>query len=213
MTRIILVRHGHVPGIEPERFRGNVNLDLTARGLLEAQLTAQRIARYWQPAIVYTSPRQRCIDTGRFIAERCAVASQVLEGMTDLDYGAWQESTHAEIRQAYPDAYQRWRKYPDLIRFPGGDSLQQLSARVADALRLIVANHPRQSVVVVGHDSSCRALLLLALGLPLGAYWRITQHPCGLSEILVGEDDMVVLRVNDTAHIDGIANSPAPGLP
>jgi phosphoserine phosphatase len=201
MTRIILVRHGHVPGIDPERFRGNVNLNLTERGLHEARLTAIRIAQHWQPEIVYTSPRQRCIDTGRFIAERCAVPSQVLEGLNDLDYGAWQDRTHEEIRETYPAEYRRWRTLPHLVRFPNGDSLQQISAGVADALRLIVETNLDSTVVVVGHDSSNRVLLLQALGLPLSAYWRITQDPCGLSEILVNDDGLSVQRLNDTAHL------------
>jgi probable phosphoglycerate mutase len=71
-------------------------------------------------------------------------------------------------------------------------------------LRLIVETHPDSSVVVVAHDSSNRALLLQALGLPLSAYWRITQDPCGISEFLVHEDGIVVLRVNDTAHVESI---------
>jgi probable phosphoglycerate mutase len=204
MTRIVLVRHGHVPGIDPERFRGQLNLELTERGLREAQLTATRIAQHWQPAIVYTSPRQRCVATGRLIAQECAVPCLALDDLNDLDYGAWQGKTHEEMRQTYPAEYRRWRTLPHLVRFPGGDSLQQLSARVADALRLIVETHPDSSVVVVAHDSSNRALLLQALGLPLSAYWRITQDPCGISEFLVHEDGIVVLRVNDTAHVESI---------
>jgi len=202
MTRIVLVRHGHVPGIEPERFRGQVNLELTARGLREAQLTASRIAQHWQPAIVYTSPKQRCIATGRYIAEQCAIASQVLDDFNDLDYGAWQDSTHEEIRQRFPAQYRQWRRFPDLVRFPDGDSLQQLSARVADALRRIVDAQPECTVVVVGHDSGNRVLLLQALGLPLAAYWRITQSPCGISELLANEHGLSVLRMNDTAHVE-----------
>src|ERR1700719_5138014 len=32
MTKILLVRHGHVEGISPERFRGRATLPLTAEG-------------------------------------------------------------------------------------------------------------------------------------------------------------------------------------
>ena len=43
MTKIILVRHGHVEGISPERFRGRVDLTLTAEGRRQAEVTAHRI--------------------------------------------------------------------------------------------------------------------------------------------------------------------------
>ena len=202
MVRILLVRHGHVPGIEPERFRGGTNLPLTERGLREAQLTAQRIARLWQPTIAYTSPRQRCIDTGQPIADECGIPCRVLDDINDLDYGAWTDRTHEEIRLEHPEEYRRWRTLPHLVRFPRGDSLQQLSTRVADALRFVVGNHPESTVVMVGHDSGNRTLLLHALGLPLAAYWHIRQTPCGISEILVSDEGLAVQRMNETAHLE-----------
>lgn len=201
MTRLLLVRHGHVPGIEPARFRGGMNLQLTQRGLRESQLTASRIAGHWQPAMVYTSPRRRCIDTARAIADACAVPYRELDDLRDLDYGHWQDKTHDEVRAAHPLQYRQWRNAPHLLRFPNGDSLQQLSARVADALRLILAAHADATAVIVGHDSSNRALLLHALGLPLEAYWRIAQDPCALSEIAAASGGLSVRSMNDTAHL------------
>jgi probable phosphoglycerate mutase len=210
-VRIVLVRHGHVPGIEPERFRGGAHLQLTELGLREAQLTALRIARHWQPAIVYTSSRQRCISTGSLIAERCAVANRVLDGIYDLDYGDWTDRTHEEIRAAHPAQYRRWRTQPQLVRFPGGNSLQEVAARMADALRFVVQAHPDSTVVMVGHDSGNRALMLHALGLPLSAYWQIKQAPCGISEFIVDDDGVQVIRMNETAHLEQPSSMPPDG--
>ena len=56
MTKLILVRHGPVGGISPERFRGRAELPLTETGHREADATAKRIAASWRPAAVYTSP-------------------------------------------------------------------------------------------------------------------------------------------------------------
>jgi len=205
MVRILLVRHGHVPGIEPAQFRGG-ELDLTERGLREAQLTAQRIARLWRPVTVYASPRQRCVVTAQAIATATAAPCRPLELLNDLDYGAWTGKTYEEIRQTQPAAYRRWRTLPHLVRFPDGDSLQQLYARVADALRFALDQHPDGTVVIVAHDSSNRVLLLHALGLPLSAYWRMTQAPCGINEIVADDDGLTVLRMNDTAHLESLAN-------
>jgi hypothetical protein len=90
MTKIILTRHGHVEGIEPERFRGRENLPLTGRGRAEAQAVAERIASAWQPVAIYTSPLERCIVTGAAIAKACHLAAAVLADLNDIDYGAWQ---------------------------------------------------------------------------------------------------------------------------
>jgi len=61
MTKILLIRHGHVEGIKPERFRGRAPLDLTELGRAEAQAVARRVAGTWRPSKIYTSPMGRCI--------------------------------------------------------------------------------------------------------------------------------------------------------
>lgn len=191
-----------MPGIEPERFRGGANLELTGRGVQEARLTAERIARHWQPVQVYTSPRTRCIDTGRLIAERCGVPGRVLEDIGDLDYGDWTDHSHEEIRTRHPEDYRRWRQHPHLVRFPGGNCLQEVLVRVVDAVRLVARTHAGQTVVMVGHDSGNRTLMLHALGLPLSAYWSLRQTPCGISEFTVSAEGIQVQRMNETAHLD-----------
>jgi broad specificity phosphatase PhoE len=55
MTKLILVRHGHVEGISPERFRGRADLPLTETGRREAEATAKYIAASWRPAAIYTA--------------------------------------------------------------------------------------------------------------------------------------------------------------
>ena len=59
MTKILLTRHGHVEGIQPERFRGRAELALTAEGVAQAAALARRIAAHWKPAAIYTSALQR----------------------------------------------------------------------------------------------------------------------------------------------------------
>jgi phosphoserine phosphatase len=68
VTKILLVRHGHVEGIKPERFRGRADLPLTAGGRAEAERTAGRIASAWRPTTIYTSPLSRAVATGAAIA-------------------------------------------------------------------------------------------------------------------------------------------------
>ncbi len=159
-TTVLLVRHGHVPGISRERFRGRTDIELTERGVAEAQKTAEWIAQFWRPTIVYTSPMKRCKDTGAAIAKLCKVSAKVLPSLNDLNYGGWQWQTHDAVAAEWPALYHRWRTTPHLMRFPNGESLQELVARAADALRLAIERHPTEAIVMVGHDSVNRAMLL-----------------------------------------------------
>ena len=202
MTRILLTRHGHVEGIHPARFRGRAELPLTDLGLAQANALARRIAAHWKPVAVYTSPRQRCVVTGARIAAASGVSASVHEGLGDIDYGAWQMRTHEEVEAETPVAYRLWRERPHLVRFPGGESLQDVVARTSDALRAMLARHPNDTVVLVGHDSVNRALLLQLLDQPLSAYWRLSQDPCTLNEVEVAADgDVRVGFINDTSHL------------
>jgi len=203
MTRILLTRHGHVEGINPVRFRGRAELSLTDHGLTQADALARRIAAHWKPVAVYTSPLQRCVVTGAKIAAACGISASAHEGMGDIDYGAWQMRTHDEVKAETPEAYRLWREAPHLVRFPGGESLQDVVARTSDALRLVLTKHATDTVVLVGHDSVNRALLLQLLDQPLSAYWRLSQDPCTLNEIEVSAaGDVRVDRINDTSHLD-----------
>jgi probable phosphoglycerate mutase len=203
MTKILLTRHGHVEGIKPARFRGRAELALTERGLAQAGALASRIAVNWKPVAVFTSPLQRCVLTGGKIAAACGIKGEVREGLGDIDYGAWQMRTHDEVSTESPDAYRQWRSAPQLTRFPKGESLQDVMARGTDVLREVLLRYPEQTVVLVGHDSVNRVLLLQLLDMPLAAYWRLVQDPCTLNEIDVfATGDVRVQRLNDTSHLD-----------
>jgi phosphoserine phosphatase len=205
MTKILLTRHGDVDGIRPARFRGRAELAMTERGLAEADALAKRIAATWKPVAVFTSPLQRCVLTGGKIAAACGVKSEVRDGLGDIDYGAWQMRTHDEVSAESPEAYRLWHAAPQLTRFPKGESLQDVMARATDVLREALLSYPEQTVVLVGHDSVNRVLLLQLLDMPLAAYWRLVQDPCTLNEIEVfAAGDVRVQRVNDTSHLDQV---------
>ncbi len=201
MTKLILTRHGHVEGIEPERFRGRTELPLTELGRAQAKAVASRIAALWTPVAIFTSPMGRSVATADAIAKACHIEPRVLEDLNDLDYGSWQWQTCEAISRAWPDQFVAWKSTPHLVRFPDGDSLQDLVARTADALRFVISCYKSETVVFVGHDSVNRALLLQLLDQPLSAYWRLTQSPCALNEIDIVDGKIQVQRINDTCHL------------
>src|SRR6516165_5675937 len=103
VTKIILVRHGHVEGISPERFRGRADLRLTAEGRRQAEATARRIHATWAPVAVYTSPLGRCRATGEAIGEPFGLVPVTCDGLIDIDYGEWQGLTPDEARSRWAE--------------------------------------------------------------------------------------------------------------
>jgi probable phosphoglycerate mutase len=208
---LLFVRHGEVEGIDPPRFRGRTELALTPKGRAEAAATGARIAAAWRVSQVLTSPMGRCVETGRAIASQCDAPQGVLEDLTDIDYGDWRWKTFEEVRRAEPEAFARWFLAPEQMRFPNGDSLHDLVARTSEALRQVRAMHPAATTVLVAHDSSIRAMLLQLLSMPLNAYWRLSQSPCGITQAWLENSGPRVVRMNETAHVEALAGAAAGG--
>src|SRR6516164_3409593 len=146
MTKIILTRHGHVEGIKPERFRGRAPLELTARGRRDAVAVAHRVAGAWQPSHIYTSPLGRCIETATPIARAIRATAVTCHDLADIDYGAWTFRTFEEAKTLDPLLFAAWFATPHLVRFPNGETLQDLAARAANALRMALSRHPDETV-------------------------------------------------------------------
>ena len=74
-------------------------------------------------------------------------------------------------------------------------------ARTSGVLRMVLAWHLGQTVVMAGHDSVNRALLLQRLDQPLSVFGKLVQDPCTPNEVEIGGDKVQILRINDTSHL------------
>jgi phosphoserine phosphatase len=204
MIRIILVRHGHVDWLAPERFRGRAELPLSGLGRRQAQAVAGYIAASWKPEAVYTSPLGRCRETGAVIAAPFGLEPQPIDGLADIDYGEWQGLTRDQAKERWPGEIELWFSAPHLAVIPGGETLAAVLSRATPALREMMGHHPDGTVVLVGHDSINRVLLLFALELPLSRYWYLRQDPCGVSELLFDNGSFMIGSINQTQHLSGL---------
>ncbi len=201
MTKIILVRHGHVEGISPERFRGRADLALTAEGRRQAEATASRIEASSTPDALYASPLSRCRTTAEAIGRPFGLTPIPVPDLMDIDYGEWQGLTPDEVGHKWPEALDTWHRAPHWAAIPGGESLQEVLARTVAALRDVIGRHTGETVVVVGHDSVNRIILLHALELPLSRYRRLGQDPCAINEIDFSAGEFTVRSINGVDHL------------
>ena len=124
-------------------------------------------AASWKLDAVYTSPLGRCRETGAAIAASLRLEPRTVDGLCDVDYGEWQGLTREEAKERWPEETGLWFRAPHLAAIPGGETLAAVLSRATAAQRDVTRYHPDGTVVVVGHDSVNRVLLLFALELPL----------------------------------------------
>jgi probable phosphoglycerate mutase len=204
-TRYILVRHGETEWNRVPRFRGRVDVPLNRTGRAQAQRISRRLARLAISA-VYASPLARTMETARAIAAPHDLDVVPHVALVDLDYGAWQGKTPDEVAREDPERYRRWQIHPARIRVPGGETLGELRGRVMDLVDQLGRRHAGEMVVLVSHEMPGRVLAVVALGLPLGAIWRIEQSN-GAINVLEDRRGLVVVSLNDTGHLVGLGHA------
>jgi broad specificity phosphatase PhoE len=206
MPTLLLLRHGEVPGITPPKFRGREELELTARGQKQAEHTAERVKADWpRVAAIYCSPRHRRVATAQAVGRRFGLTAQALPEFDDLDYGTWQGLTHDEARHKWPEQWALWSSAPECMAFPQGESLPLLAARVSGGLQKILPLlGGDDTVVVVAHDSTNRALLMQMLGMHLRFYRALAQDPCCINVIEAPGPSAQLRLLNATDHLRGL---------
>jgi len=181
-TRVVLVRHAETEDSGRGRCYGRLDVRLSPQGLRQAQALAAALAG--PPlAAVYASPLSRALDTARPIAAAQGLEPAVIEALAELDFGEVEGLRYDEIESQRPELFRAWMDEPARVRFPGGEGLPDVRARVVPALAEIRARHEGHAVAVVAHGGVIRVVLAEALGLEDGALFRLDQAEGGVSVV------------------------------
>jgi broad specificity phosphatase PhoE len=203
MTRLILVRHGQTAwneGAGVERFRGRTDLPLDATGEAQARAVADRLRN--EPLVaLYTSPLLRARQTITPLAAFKSLPVQAHEGLLDIDYGLFQGLTRSEAAAADPDLYALWWTAPGQVRFPGGEGLVDVQARLLALVEELATRHRGETVVVVGHQMVNKVLVCTLAGLDLNQIWRIHQDTAAINVLQSADGFWHIVCLNDTCHL------------
>jgi broad specificity phosphatase PhoE len=201
-ARIVLVRHGQTAwnaGAGEERFRGRTDLCLDDEGLAQAQALARRLQN--EPiAALYASPLFRTQQTITPLADKLDQAIQPHTGLLDIDYGCFQGLTHADAAAAFAEQYALWRAFPSRVRFPDGESLGDVQARLLALVDELAERHRRQTTVLAGHQIVNKVLACTLLGLDLDQVGRIRQDTVAVNVFQQVNGIWHILGLNDTCH-------------
>jgi broad specificity phosphatase PhoE len=220
MTKIYLVRHGEVAGNSGavRTFAGARDLELTPRGVLQAQAVANRFKDEKIDA-VYSSKLQRAWRTAEGIAAFHGLQNTRVEGWNEVNYGDWEGLSEEEILAGHADLWKSRVADPWNVAPPGGESYEMLWERLEPAWNQLLAAHQGQTVVVVGHNGSLRVLLCQLLEAPPTNARRLQIGNCSVTKVDIGDvsdepktvpggklegPPVVIEYINNTAHTEGI---------
>lgn len=193
-TRIYLIRHGEVEGAGTRRYNGHADVPLSERGIAQYHQMKERLADK-DISACYSSDLTRCAVGADIICSSLGLTPVREPGLRELDIGIWEGKTWAELMEKYP---QEWRaRIADIVnyRVPGGESLNDLHARIIPVIEAIVERHRGENVLVVAHGGANRVILLDVAGAPLSSLFTIEQEYCCLNIIDYFVDGKTVIKL------------------
>ena len=199
--RLLLIRHGETDWNAASRFQGQDDVPLNPRGRRQAAVLAERLVGERIHAL-YASDLQRAWETAQPIAAGAGLAATLEPHWREISFGDWEGLTYRDIEQRDLDALRAWQADPSRFPPPRGETLTQVVNRVREAYGDLLTRHAGHTVALVAHGGPLRLLLCLALGLPPQRHWQWRLDPGSISELYVDEQGAVLMRLNDTHHLD-----------
>ncbi len=196
--RLLLVRHGETLWNADSVYRGRADVALSERGRRQAEMLGRSL-ECEQIAAILSSPLARAADTAAAIGRHVGGTVRIESDLTDLDCGEWEGLSDNQVKEKYPDIRRTWLETPHLVRLPGGESLSDVSARVARVLEAALSK--TGVIVLVSHRVVNKVAICSLLGLDNSHFWDIQIDLAGVSEFTCSARRRVLVRHNDTSHL------------
>ena len=195
MTQVLLIRHGINDMVGQKKLAGWLpGVHLNDEGRAQAEALAERL-RDVPISAIYCSPLERTQETAAPLAERTGLPVQIREGLGEVRYGDWTGQPIEELAK-----HELWRvvqTYPSGMRFPGGDSMREMQARIVGEIEAIAADHPRDIVAIISHADLIKSALAHYLGVHFDLFQRIGVNPCSVSVLHLTRFGPHIVRIND----------------
>lgn len=203
VVRVLLWRHGRTAYNHTNRWQGQLDADLDEVGREQAARAAEVLAKQVAgvPVHLVASDLRRAADTAAALAALVGVEPVLDRRLREIDAGAWEGLTRAEIVAAgMGDELDAWARGEDVRIGRTGERRSEVGLRGAQA----VAEHVRAvpeggTLVVAAHGGLLRGAVLTLLGLDPAA-WHVLG---GLGNCAWAELSVHVDAAADGAPVDG----------
>ena len=159
-----LVRHAQTAW-SGRRWCGTTDLPLTAAGRAEAERLATRLATRLPADIEFvSSPALRATQTAAIIARAIGTDYRIDPALREVDFGQAEGMTWQQLEQRLPEVAEALAGGGSLIDWPGGDSVEDVRARVAAIWSGL--DDVEGPIVMVNHGGLIRGLIEHAIPSP-----------------------------------------------
>lgn len=191
MSKLILIRHGESSGNRDRVFAtAPRDLPLTELGYRQALAAAERIGQLFRPELVVSSVYRRASETARIIAGALGLPLQMEPDLHEREVGSHRgRSYDSFLSEPDYDPQRPWAWKPQ-----GGESYEEVRARVAPVLDRLAGAHPQGELVVVSHGG-----VMACLWAHVAGSWQEAHVPpnCGMILVEYGPEGYSLPRIVD----------------
>ena len=205
-TKVILVRHARTTYNEQGRYQGSSDESvLTAKGHQDAYVTGLTLKKYNLDAI-YTSPLKRVRQTTQKIITALG-KENILPVyrdrlLTEICMSHWQGLYYQDVKEEFAEAYNCWQNTPHLFSFDNVYPVLELFEKARLFWHKVLTKHQGQTILIVAHGGTNRALISTAVGLQPESYHSLQQSNCGISCLeFTSNNDGKLKYLNATDHL------------
>lgn len=205
LTKIILVRHVQAEGNEKRFFQGAINTEITPKGALQIERTAELLKDEKIDAL-YASPLKRAVATAEGINTYHNLPLILHEGLKEIDAGVWDGVYLNEISEKYSEDQKNWDSFPHLFQPEKSEGMQSVYNRVWKAVSEILKDNEGKTICIVSHGCAIRNILCHAHNKPIEQLATIPWGTNGAVSVLEFSDGTVpkIIVENSTNHLEGI---------
>ncbi len=182
--KLFLLRHGETDWNREGRMQGWSDVPMNKTGKKQAAERAELLAGEKIDA-VYSSDLQRAAKTAEAIAERHGLEVVETKALRESWIGELEGMKHGESIAAHPDYYVEREKGNNkfTMQYPGGESHEMLFKRVKKFIEKIKKKHNKETLIVVSHNGTQRALIGGLLGMKPEEFMKIESPNNSIWEI------------------------------
>ena len=202
-TVIFLIRHGESVGNAYGYFLGHTDKDLSERGYIQAQRTAEFLS-YEHIDAVYSSDLMRAHNTVLPHAQMRGLEVVDSVQLREIYAGEWDGMKYTDILAQYGDAFTSgWRASFGTFRIPGGESTQEAAERFFCAVMDIARANKGKKVIIGAHAAVIRAFWGKVSNIPPQELAQASFYPnnASVSVIYYDGENLVPGEYSHDAHL------------
>jgi len=201
---LYLIRHGRVDHENRDLIAGargdQWDPPLGEAGREQARSLARRLASLQEPpSVVYASPLLRCQQTIAPYVELGGPEPILDEDLAEVWVGAWEGRSFEEIVADDEELAARFREAEVLFSLSGGESGEDLRARVRPAIEAIIERHPEGDLAIITHGGVINAYVCPLLAFEHDMLYL--PENTSFNTVVIDGADRRVKFLNDVRHL------------